>query len=63
VLDMTPERRRPTRFDGGHDTTLAETQMSSMGLAVSGTVVAEHIRHLQRVAHEARSARGRHLEA
>jgi hypothetical protein len=32
---------------------LAVAQMASMGIAVSGTVVAEDIRHLQRAAHGA----------
>ena len=49
---MAAQRRRPARFDRGHDTSLAVAQMAGMNLAINGTVAAEHIRHLERAAHD-----------
>ena len=48
-----PRGCRAAGFDGAHDAALAVAQMTSMGIAVSGAVVAEDIRHLRCAAHGA----------
>jgi hypothetical protein len=38
--------------DGAHDAALAAAQVAGMGIAVSGTVAAQDIGHLQHAAHQ-----------
>ena len=45
--DMPAERRRATALDRTHDLQLIEAHMAAVGLAPSGTVIAEDIRDLQ----------------
>ena len=46
--DVAAERRRAAALDRTHDLQLIEAHMAAVGLAPSGTVVAEDIRDLQR---------------
>src|SRR6266850_4592188 len=43
--DMPAERRRAAALDRTHDLQLIEAHMAAIGLAPSGTVVAEDTRH------------------
>src|SRR6516162_1975283 len=45
--DMPAERRRAAARDGAHHLQLIEAHMAPVGLAPSGTVVAEDVRDLQ----------------
>jgi hypothetical protein len=51
LLDMAPQSGRAASFDGGHHPPLGAAEMTGMGLAISGTMVAEDIRHLECRAH------------
>jgi hypothetical protein len=51
LLDVAAQGCRAAGFDGAHHAALAVAQMAGMGIAVSGTVAAENIGHLQRAAH------------
>jgi hypothetical protein len=53
LLDVAAQGCRAAGFDRTDHAPLSEAQMAGMGLAVSGAVVAEDIRHLQRAAHGA----------
>src|SRR3984957_5474117 len=46
-LDMAAERFGATNLDRRHDATLGEIQMPLVGRAPTGSVAAEHIRHLK----------------
>jgi hypothetical protein len=48
LFGMPAQGCRAAGFDRTHDTALAAPQMAGMGIAVSGTVAAQDIRHLQR---------------
>src|SRR4051794_25205479 len=62
LLGVAAERGRTAGFDGGHDTPLTEAQMTGPGRAVSGTVAAEDIRHLQPAAHVTRTGKLAHTQ-
>ena len=47
LQDMTSQRRRTARLDGGHHAALAAIEMAGIGLAIRFTVAAEDIRHLE----------------
>jgi hypothetical protein len=47
ACDVPAERRRAAALDRTHDLQLIEAHMAAIGLAPSGTVVAEDIRDLQ----------------
>ena len=46
-LEMTAERRSPTKLDRRHDATLHAAEMAIVGKTISLTMAAEDIRHLQ----------------
>jgi hypothetical protein len=53
ALQMAAQGGCPAHFDGGHDAPLPRGHRRAMLLAVSFTIAAEHIRHLQlRAIHE-----------
>jgi hypothetical protein len=44
---MAAQGRRPAGLDGAHHAMLDASDVAVMGLAISGAVAAEHVRHLQ----------------
>nr|AJW29484.1 hypothetical protein pJE1_062 [Sphingomonas sp. JE1] len=56
-LDMAAERRGTAQLDRRHDAPFDAAKMPVMGKAVSRTVAAEYIRHLQRRAHSGNLSR------
>jgi hypothetical protein len=48
VLDMAAQSSGAASFDRGHHPPLPAAEMTGMDLAVSGTVAAEDLRHLDR---------------
>ena len=63
VRDMPAERRRAAALDRAHHLQLIEAHMAAVGLAPSGTVVAEDVRDLQSgSSHKRRLLRRRFLD-
>ena len=56
LLDMPPERRRPTRRDGAHDASLDEPEMTGVCLSKRFAMTAKDIRHLESRSHGTLSA-------
>jgi hypothetical protein len=48
LLDVAAQSGGAASFDGSHDTPLVAAEMTGVSVAVSGTVVAEDVRHLDR---------------
>jgi hypothetical protein len=61
-LDMTAQRCGSAELDRGHDAPFDAAKMAVMGSAISMTMAAENIRHLQMGAHPFRSGRWYHLQ-
>ena len=61
-LDMTAQRCCPAELDRRHDATFHAAKMTVMDGAISMTMAAENIRHLQSGAHHSRSVRRYHLQ-
>ena len=62
ALDMAAERRGSARLDRTHDAALCPAKMTGVGLAISLTVAAEDVRHLQSGHGRRRSGRRGALE-
>ena len=62
LLDVAAQSGGAAGFDGSHDTPLVAAEMTGVSVAVSGTVVAEDVRHLECGAHAGRLIRRGQLE-
>ena len=47
LLEVTPERCRAAALEGAHDAALRRGERSAVGLTISFTVAAKHLRHFQ----------------
>ena len=61
-LDMTAKRCGSAKLDRGHYAAFDAAKMAVMGSAISMTMAAENIRHLQSRAHHSRLVRRYHLQ-
>ena len=59
LFDVAAQGRGAAGLDRAHHFVLDASDMAVMGLAISGAVVAEHVRHLQRRSHRGAGSAGR----